>query len=115
MEKTNKIIDGNSDMALLEKIGAFIKAVRLQQNKTQQEIAAAAGINRSTLVSMENGGGGTLLSLVQVLRALNQLHLLEAFTAMPQVSPLLLAKMEQQQRKRASGTPQPGSETETDW
>jgi transcriptional regulator with XRE-family HTH domain len=77
-----------SDPAILETLGAFIRKTRLEKNKTQQDIALAAGINRSTMVQLEKGGGATLVSFVQVLRALEQLHLLQAFQKQIQISPL---------------------------
>lgn len=92
-----------SNPALLVALGNFIQQTRLQQNKTQQQVAAAAGINRSTLVQIEKGGGGTLLTFIQVLRALEQLQLLQQFAVQqPLLSPLQLAKLEQKKRQRAS-------------
>lgn len=91
-----------SDPAILKALGGYVQKIRLEQNKTQQEIAKAAGINRSTLVHMEKIGGGTLLSFIQVIRALEMLHLFQNFEPKQQNSPLLLAKMEHQKRKRAS-------------
>ena len=102
MEKGIKYWHAMSDPALLELLGKFIQQTRLQQNKTQQQVATAAGINRSTLVQIENGGGGTLLSLIQVLRAIEQLQLFEHFEIKQQFSPLQLAKLEQKKRQRAS-------------
>lgn len=102
MENANKYWYAMSDPAILEVLGNFLKQARLQQNKTQQQVAAAAGINRSTLVQVENGGGGTVLSLIQILRALEQLHLFQHFEARQQISPLQLAKIDQKKRLRAS-------------
>lgn len=69
MGKSIKYWHAMSDPAILEVMGNFIQQTRLQQNKTQQQVATAAGINRSTLVQIEKGGGGTLLSFIQILRA----------------------------------------------
>jgi len=91
-----------SDPAILEVLGNFIQQTRLQQNKTQQQITTAAGINRSTLVQVEKGGGGTLLSFIQILRALEQLQLFQHFEIRQQISPLQLAKIDQKKRQRAS-------------
>ncbi len=102
MEKSNKFWYSMSDLAILESLGAFIKQERLQQNKTQQQVATAAGINRSTLIQIENGGGGTMLSFIQILRALEQLQLFQSFEVRKQFSPLQLAKIEQNNRLRAS-------------
>ena len=79
MEKANNQWYAMSDPAILEILGSFIQKTRLQQNKTQQQVAEAAGINRSTLVQIENGGGSTLLSFIQILSALEQLPLLKSF------------------------------------
>lgn len=103
MELVNNYNYSISDTAILKQLGEFIKQTRLQQNKTQETVANAAGINRSTLVQIEKGGGGTMLSFVQILRALEQLNLLQHFEAKQQISPLQLAKLQQQQRKRSSG------------
>ena len=48
-----------SDPTLLEFLGKFIQQTRLQQNKIQQRVATTAGINRSTLLQIENVDGGT--------------------------------------------------------
>lgn len=92
-----------SDKALAEHIGAFIKHHRMEQNKTQDVLANAAGISRSTLSLLERGEAVTLATLVQVLRVLDQLHVMEAFMVQQTISPLALAKMEKDKRKRASG------------
>ena|ERR1700744_4879872 len=102
MEKSNKYWYAMSNPAILETLGKFIQETRLRQNKTQQQVATAAGINRSTMVQIENGGGGTLLSFIQILRALEQLHLFQNFEIKQQFSPLQLAKLEQKKRQRAS-------------
>ncbi len=102
MEKAIKYWYAMSDPAILEVLGNFIRQTRLQQNKTQQQVAAAAGINRSTMVQIENGGGGTLLSFIQILRALEQLQVLQSFEVKQQLSPLQLAKIDQKKRQRAS-------------
>jgi len=90
-----------SDGALLEKIGQFVQQTRLRQNKSQQQVADAAGVNRSTLSQVENGRGGTLLSLIQILRVLNQMSFLKVFQVEEKVSPMYLAKLEMKKRRRA--------------
>jgi len=102
MEKATKYLYAMSDPAILEILGNFIKQTRLQQNKTQQQVAVMAGINRSTIVQVENGGGGTLLSFIQILRALEQLQVLQNFELKQQISPLQLAKIDHKKRQRAS-------------
>ena len=53
-----------TDSALLQMLGGFIKAKRLQLNKTQQQVADAAGVDRTTLLKMENGAGANMLSFI---------------------------------------------------
>ena len=92
-----------TDNALIQLLGGFIKAKRLQLNKTQQQVADAAGVDRTTLLKMENGAGGNMLSFIQILRAIGELSVLTNFEVNEPISPLLLAKMMQQKKQRASG------------
>jgi len=96
--------DSMSDKALAEHIGAFISHHRLDQNKTQDILANAAGISRSTLSLLERGETVTLTTLIQTLRALDQLHVMEVFSVKQTVSPLALAKIEKEKRQRARGS-----------
>lgn len=91
-----------NDKALAIHIGNFIKHHRLDQNKTQQETAESAGISRSTLSLLERGHTVILPTLIQVLRVLDQLQVLQVFTVQKSISPLALAKLEKRKRKRAS-------------
>ena len=93
-----------SDSALTAHIGAFVKHHRLTQNKSQDTIAHAAGISRSTLSLLERGQTVTIATLIQVLRVLDLLYTLEAFTIPKMVSPLAIAKLEQTKRVRARST-----------
>jgi transcriptional regulator with XRE-family HTH domain len=90
-----------SDNALMLKIGAFIKHHRLAQNKTQDSLSHDAGISRSTLSLLEKGETVTLSTLIQVLRVLNQLEVMNTFEIPELISPLALAKVEEEQRQRA--------------
>ena len=90
-----------SDQALAAHIGAFVKHQRLEQNKTQDMLSHEAGISRSTLSLLERGETVTLATLIQVLRVLDQLQVMDAFEVQQRISPLALAKAEQEKRKRA--------------
>jgi transcriptional regulator with XRE-family HTH domain len=90
-----------SDHALAAQIGAFVKHHRLQQNKTQQALAHAAGISRSTISLLERGETVTVSTLIQTLRVLDQLHVMDAFRVTTLISPLALARTERTARKRA--------------
>ena len=90
-----------SDLALTAHIGDFVKHHRLEQNKTQDMLAHAAGISRSTLSLLERGKTVTLATLIQVLRVLDQLQVMDVFAVQQSISPLVLAKMEREKRKRA--------------
>lgn len=103
-----------SDKALSEKIGAYVKHHRLEQNKTQDEVAHNAGISRSTVSLLERGETVNLKTLLQTLRALGLLHVMRAFEVESQVSPIALAKMEREKRQRARGGKEK-NQTQSDW
>lgn len=92
--------DGLSDRAMNELLGNFVRQSRLRQNKTQDQLAREAGIARSTLSLFEKGENSSLLVFIQLLRALNLLHLLSEFEIREQLSPLQLARLEHSKRQR---------------
>jgi transcriptional regulator with XRE-family HTH domain len=103
-----------SDQALAGQIGAFVRHHRLEQNRTQDSLAHEAGISRSTLSLLERGQTVTLATLIQVLRVLDQLQVMDAFVVQQRVSPLVLARMQKEKRQRARGK-QGDETTEYDW
>ncbi|RLD60383.1 MAG: transcriptional regulator [Bacteroidetes bacterium] len=90
-----------TDKALSITIGAFVKHHRLNQNKTQDKVSTSAGISRSTLSLLERGETVTLSTLIQVLRVLDLLYIMEAFEVKDQISPIEYAKMQKNKRQRA--------------
>lgn len=88
--------------AVLKAIAEYVKHKRLSLNLTQQELAIRAGINRNTLAQLEKDGSCSLLTFVQVLRALDDLYKLNEFTFTPEVSPLLFMETVVNYRARAS-------------
>jgi len=115
MEKTDIDIYSKSDLYYLTLIGGYIRVNRLNQNKTQQELAEAAGVNRTTLVQLEKGKPVNLLSLIQVLRSLKKLQIFQDLELKPQLSPLRLAEIEQKQRQRAGRKKETPDKTKSDW
>lgn len=115
MNITNNKLYSISDPALMKRIGSFIRHHRLEQNKSQSQLAEEAGINRSTLSQFENGTNSSLLTLIQFLRALNMLHILDTFSVEKQISPLQLARMDKLKRLRAGRKEKKKNKPESDW
>jgi transcriptional regulator with XRE-family HTH domain len=88
-----------TDLAIVAKIGYFIKNTRVKQNKTQAQLAKEAGLNRWTVSQIENGEPVTLTSLIQLLRALDCLSVLEKFKVQEEISPLAYARLKKKQQK----------------
>ncbi len=89
-----------SDTTIAERVAKYIKHHRLQSNQTQAELAASAGVGLRTLKGIEVGSVNmTLRTLIQLLRALNSLTVIEGFEIKEQISPLLLAKQELQKKR----------------
>lgn len=101
-EKSYMIIEQMSDKSLMKVIGRFIQSHRLSQNKTQDAVATDAGVSRSTLSLLERGENSRLDSLIQVLRVLNLLYVMEVFQIKEEISPIEYAKIKKKQRKQAS-------------
>lgn len=115
-DKSFKDWHSMSDKALVEYIGTFVKHHRMEQNKTQDELATAAGISRSTLSLLERGETVTVATLIQVLRVLDQLPVLNAFEVRKTISPLALVKLQKEKRQRArSKSVKDENKENTDW
>ena len=91
-----------SDVAIIKEIGKRLKQIRLNQNLSQEKLSLLSGIDRITISRMESGRPVTSLTLIQLLRALNKLEILNAFRQEPEISPIKLLKLQEQQRKKAS-------------
>ena len=88
--------------------------MRLKNNFTQQELANRSGLFRSTISEIENGRISNLLSLIQLLRALNTLELLDAFVVKEEISPLMVAEQQAKMRKRVSNKKK-SAKPESEW
>lgn len=93
--------DSMSNLALQEHIGKFIQHHRLNQNRSQTDMAKEAGISRSTLSLLERGEKVTLETLLQALRVLGLLNILQVFDVKEEISPVEYAKLQKKKRKRA--------------
>ena len=95
-----------SDNKAVEQLGKELRRMRLERNLSQAEVATRAGLDRTTVVKLEAGRAATLLTVVQVLRAMDKLELLDAFHEEPRATPMMLLEAEEKyqrkQRKRAS-------------
>lgn len=116
LENNNNNWVSMTDKAIMKAIGASIRYHRLKQNKTQAEVARDAGINRWTVIQLENGGSVTLATLIQVIRVLSLFHLLEAFTVREEISPIAYARLKEKNRQRARPrSPEKNSEKSQEW
>ncbi len=114
-EKTDIFLTKLTDTAIALNLAEFIKQKRLEQNKTQSELAEASGINRSTLIEFEQSGRANILTWIQLLRALNQLSILEIFHLEKEFSPIQLAELQQEEKKRASKSKKIDQNKKSDW
>lgn len=102
LKNNNKNWMAMADPIIVKEICSSIKQMRLNKNITQEELARRAGVDRTTISKMEAGRSATLLTLVQVLRAMDKLDVFNLFMEEPEISPMQLLKMQEQQRKKAS-------------
>lgn len=105
-----------SDLAILQMIGEYIKKKRIDTNKTQDVLATEAGISRSTLSLLERGEKVNLITLIQVLRVLDELQLLEAFEVKTQISPIEYMKLQKKyERKRVRNSDMATEDPPLEW
>jgi len=92
-----------SDKAILQELGERLRRVRLNRNLTQADLARQAGIGRRTLQKAEEGEVTTLETLIAILRGQGRLDQLDQFLPEPPASPVQLARLQGEERQRATG------------
>lgn len=91
-----------TDVQVLQHVGLQLKQMRLEQNITQKELQQLSGVSAFSISSVENGKNTSVLTLIQLLRALRRFDVLEPFFREPQVSPIAYARLmaSQPEKKR---------------
>jgi transcriptional regulator with XRE-family HTH domain len=82
-------------------LGRRLEAIRLQENISQADLAAEAGVSRRTITRLENGGGISVETLIRLMRALGVAHRLEALLPEPGIRPIDRIRLKGKQRQRA--------------
>ncbi len=105
-----------SDRAIAAELGSTLKQIRIQQNLTQEQAAENAGLSRSAVSEMENGRVATsLLTIIQILRALEQLQLLDSWQVSGQISHLQNKEITGRKRMRAARSTRMKKKEENEW
>jgi transcriptional regulator with XRE-family HTH domain len=84
----------------MRQIGSKLKELRIEKNMKQKELADAAGVSVFTISSIENGKTTSLLTVIQLLRALEHLDYLDSFFQEESISPVAYAKLMKNNKKR---------------
>jgi transcriptional regulator with XRE-family HTH domain len=97
-----------TDPELQLELGNRLRAHRIQQELTVEELAAQAGVTPLTVLKAERGSNVTLRTLLRILRALGMIDQVAAWIPEPPPSPLALleakrARPRQRVRKRRDG------------
>ena len=88
--------------AVCSDIGSRLKQARLNANLTQEQLADKAGLSIKLVQGAEKGRC-QLTTLAAYLAGLDMLTNLDAFIPKVEISPIQLAKLKGNERKRASG------------
>jgi transcriptional regulator with XRE-family HTH domain len=98
-----------TDKEILLELGKRIRAKRIQKRFKQSVLAHHAGISLYTLRKMEHGQSFNVSTLIQVLRALNELDHLESFLPEVGISPIDMLGLKDKTRKRVRNPNKDGS------
>ena len=91
-----------TDAVVVKTLCRSVKQMRLNKNLSQEDLAERSGVSRITISRMETGKAINLLTLVQLLRALESLDLLNYWNIEPEISPLQVQEQRSKYRKKAS-------------
>jgi DNA-binding XRE family transcriptional regulator len=98
-----KITKQATDDAILGELGGRLAQIRLDWNLTQVQLAAQAGVSKSTVERLEAGAVATQLSgFIRVCRVLDLIGRFELLLPEPVPSPVAQLKQRGKKRRRAS-------------
>ena len=97
-----KISNENSADAVLVELGVRLARERLQQGKTQAQLAKTSGVSKRTIERIESGHSAQLGSVICILRALSLLDRLEQIVPVTDLPPTGFFLAGLTERKRAS-------------
>lgn len=100
-----------SEIAL--ELGKRLQNHRLQQNKTQAQLAQHIGVSTPTISNLENGKNTTLDTFIHVILALGLSKELETLFGPPPLTIAQLEKFQHPTRQRASMPRTPTPDTQT--
>lgn len=89
-----------TDAAIVRELGRRVALHRVARDLTQEELADAAGVGRSTVQRIEGGESIQLTSFVKLMRALDRLEALDGVLAASLRSPLADLERERGRRRR---------------
>lgn len=84
--------DTMNDEEILKKMGAKLKELRIEANMKQRELSEKSGLSMFSISQIETGHNTSVLSLIQVLKVLDRMDMLEPFLKEREVDPELLAQ-----------------------
>lgn len=91
------------DEAVLSELGSRLRALRLQSDLSQEELAQKSGLNRKVVVRIEAGEQTNTVSLIRLLRGLGVLSALNELLPEPGPTPLeLFERQRGKSKQRAS-------------
>src|SRR4051794_23466896 len=96
-----RIVDLNTDKAILAEIGSRIRGARLARNISQGALAQEAGVARFTLQRIEEGQSSSTTNLIKLLRALDLLEGLDALVPERVDRPVDRMRRRSERRQRA--------------
>jgi len=73
-------------------LGEQLRAERLRQNITMEDLCLKAGVSKQTLRALETGAGSRVISLIRVIAALGLSQWLGTLRPAVRISPLQMAR-----------------------
>jgi transcriptional regulator with XRE-family HTH domain len=83
---------GETTGDLAQALGDAVRALRIDRNLNQRDLAAQAGVSLNAVRHLESGGNATLASLIQILRALGREDWLKTLAPVASINPLTLPR-----------------------
>lgn len=89
-----------TDDAIMRQVGSKLKELRIIKGMKQSELSKASGVSVFTISAVENGKSTSTLTVIQILRALENLDYLNQFFQQQEISPIAYAKLLEKNKRK---------------
>ena len=104
-----KLSGNESTVYILKELGSRVRDARIAIPMTRETLSEKSGVSLSTIARLEGGRNISMEAMINILRALNQLHTIDLLIPEYQLTPMELAEGKPRKKRARSKASEKGT------